>query len=265
MLNTRLCHNSFGNSINNLTVQQGNSSPGSSDTDVLTQEKCNGITWSVGVNALMYKNYARSIGSINAGIVTGGYYSGQKTSCETFDGSTWSNYSYTITARDQHSIVGNSTTCIIHGGRNTSSIYLNSCQYKSSNSAWSNKPALLQTRYSHVAIGNTTTCIVIGGGPTSNSLTVEKYNGTNWSLLSAKINNARTGFSAVGSISDCIIQGGSIKICEKYNGNVWISQEEQLNAIRYYATAIGENSRSLIITGGKTGGLGSYDSTEICE
>lgn len=233
-------------------------------------ELFNGATWSLSGNLNQSRALSfGTIGSQNAGLVTGGFQSNAFTSTELFNGATWSLSGNLNLSKYNLSENGSQNAALATGGANAANGSSTITEFFNGGT-WTFVSNLNTVSGQASALGSQNATL-IAGGTLSTGVTVSNtqlFNGSSW-IYSGNLNISR-GFGAGshGSQNAGLVSGGGLTVVtgtitstELFNGSTW-SLSGNLNSSRTLA-ASGGSQNAGIVMGGEGSGAVALLSTEL--
>jgi len=236
---------------------------------VANTEEYNGTAWSEQTDlpsaraAVGFANDTTSSSAISAGGVTP---PGTRiTTCDTYDGSSWSSIPALSTAREQAaSGAGTSAGTYVAGGTTSGPAISSTEEYNQSintitSASWASGGALNTGRYGLRGTGTQTAMVVAGGNvpPNSNTAVTEEYNGSSWTNSTSLPAVVQDG-NMTGTETASIYAGGSINPGSypgntyAYNGSSWTSGGNMNTDVSQYGLT--GTSTAAVAFGGYTPG-----------
>lgn len=201
-------------------------------------------------------------GTTNAGLRSGGMNTSSQavTSCEEFNGSTWSSGgNLAVAKRRVYGNGGTQTSALITAGSASNDVGQGGACEEYDGTSWANGG---EVTYSYVTPigGNQNSAISAGGYSGGNTTNTQEYNGTSWSA-GGSISVARRVNPMNGtSESNAMVVGGyttgASSSTEKYNGTSW-SDAGNLPAGNYVSGTAGNSAGAIDGGGAYTAGTSS--------
>jgi len=217
--------------------------------------------WSSGTALSAATNNGAGFGIVTAAMNATGYTPGgaQKT-CQTFDGTAWTEVGDTTEVAPSYGRRGAGTTSagVIWGGTGAVADSENW-----NGSSWSASGNLNTARYTTAALGIQTAAMAAAGyidPATANQS--ETYNGTAWTSGN-NVQTARQGLAGAGTTTAAIIFGGNsgLSASETYDGTSWATTNS-LNTGRSSATGTGDSVPVAMTWGGDNPSWAGIANTE---
>ncbi len=253
MLESRYTRGSWGHTQSALGMAGGSG-------DSANTEEYDGTSWRAGGALTTGREAASGAGTLNAGIMTGGYIRGSTTSMsitEEYNGTTWS-LANPLNNGDRyfHGCNGLAqNSCLVFSGRKglhyMAPIYtLMTEEYDGT--SWSDTSNYLYNDYHIAGSGSQSSIISVGG--TKDMDYSASYNGSTWTFLSNTSTDHGNGAMAAGEPSSALVAGHygdveSSKSTEEFNGTSW-GTESDLNAGRAYMNQTGGSHEAAVAAGG---------------
>jgi hypothetical protein len=212
------------------------------------------VVWSEGGAMITARQSLAGAGTNTAALAFGGYYGGQVTCTETYNGTSWTAGGAMIIGRSVLAGAGTSTAALAFGGQ------VCACTETYNGTSWATGGAMITARFSLAGAGTNTAALAFGGYGSSVVCTcTETYNGTSWSAGGA-LSTARYSLAGAGTNTAALAFGGNVAAptntnttaTETYNGSSWSSGGAMIEARRSLAGA--GTSTSALAFGGSPGG-----------
>jgi len=238
-------------------------SPISYDTniDVILENWLSPRVWSIGGDLTTARDYVGGLGSQNASVAVAGT-SGFLSSCEEYNGASWSAGGSLSAGKYVHATCGSLTAGLSFAGR-TGIANPTDTTEEYNGSAWSGGGSLNTAIKTGAGCGTQNAALSMGGYISAVAPLTEEYNGSVW----ASGNDLNIGtyyVSGCGTQTAGLITGGVMdrSRCEEYNGSSW-AISNSLNETKSYSTTEGSQDSAFITGGYSDGGtILSYTSEE---
>jgi len=166
---------------------------------------------SANLNQIKYQ--MRACGDVSDALVSGGRIYDttalvwmEVSTCERFNGVSWTTTSDMNNAKRIHACSGTASDALIAGGYRSGSD-LNECE-KWNGSSWSATTSLPQNRRNSVQVGTTNSTIIIAGYRSAVIYSsCYHFNGSAWSSTDS-VNTARHSHAGMGSYGESLLAGG---------------------------------------------------------
>ena len=204
--------------------------------------------WSNGGALTNNKQGSGGIGIQGAALSVGGWEDSQLDTCETYNGSTWTEGANLQASNAYQGCFGTSVAARSCNGQ------AGTVNEEYNGTSWSEGNNCLSGRSQPGSCGTENAGLVFGGAPaTANN---ESWNGTSWTeennLTSGRTDPSSFGTQNAGSIVGGAPPPGGLAIYEQWNGTSW-SEENNINQQRMSMGGSGENTAGLIARGNWTG------------
>jgi hypothetical protein len=217
--------------------------------------------WSSGGNVNDARDEATLTGTVTAGLLAGGkdavYY---KSTCETYNGSTWTEVGDLQTGANYAVSFGTNTAAIKCGGFVSNDPFTVTTATETWNgSSWATSPITMNTarqKMSSSNNGTTTAGLIFGGmlGPTAGLDVCESWDGSAWTEV-GDLNSTRGAGGGGGTQTAAFLAGGRgapgpalRALCETWNGTSW-SEVNDLNTAREALGSAGLTTSALVFGG----------------
>ena len=253
------------------------------DAATTTTNEWDGSSWTSGgaypaqIRIMAVTSTAPATTGLTFGGRTGGAPSpGDVTSCQSYDGSTWTSQTAIPTATHAAGGSGTSASALMFGGNNPSSATANSFKYDGT--SWASSPAMGTARRNPFGLGSTTAALCAGGSSAPGadlSVTEEFHDSVNTVTAAAWAagNNMVQGRRGVeqagcGTQTAALVAGGNsshpgttlLNNSEEYDGTSW-AEGNNLTTARTGGAGAGTQTAGLCIAGF----TGSYPEVAIVE
>lgn len=205
--------------------------------------------WSAGGNVVISRNIMGTAGDLDAGLIFGGYCSGNRHCTEEYNGTSWA--SGPALSRYANSGAGTQTAALSIGGVCPGDGQALSQTYEYNGSSWSSGGSLSRNAGYIGGTGTQNAALGIGGYITAYNATTctEEYNGTSWSS-GGTLPTALFYPMSAGPADDALAILSSAAY--NYNGSTW-STINSLSTARTDSVGFGCSSDAVIASGYTTG------------
>ena len=233
-------------------ITGGIGSPNSPDpASCIDTETYDGTTWTEAANSNTGVFFSAGAGTQTAGIKVAGTNTSHVNhdSCETWNGSAWTETTALTSVRSKHSSAqsGTATATLVFGGTTgpTTPIALTELF---NGTTWTELNDLTTARKQGYGAGTSTAALNIAGGPPTSDKT-ESWDGTCWTEVNP-VNTARENPGAAGSQTAAVLFAGSATyaITESWDGTSW-TEVADLSTGRQSVGGAGTSSNGLCISG----------------
>ena len=210
--------------------------------------------WSTHANLGTARQWSASTGTVNAGLITGGYVATEINTTEEYNGIAWSaGGNLTDPARSTFGACGTLTAALCAGG-DSGGTHVHAEEYDGT--SWAGVADMSQTRRAPALAGTQTAGLAAGGSTAAPLSITEEYDGTSWSVGGA-MGTAQDAHTGAGTQTAALSVCGGVPnttvsdVVQEYDGSSW-SNGGSVNTARRQLGAGGTASAALCF-GGDTG------------